>query len=85
MSIVVHKDKKLGDFTSWPTWSSKPDHFDWKYDQEEHCYIVEGEATIESDNEITVSIGPGDYVIFPQGLKCHWTVHRYIKKHYSFK
>ena len=85
MSIVVHKDKKLGDFKSWPTWSSKPDHFDWNYEKEEHCYIVEGEATIESKDETTISIGPGDYVIFPQGLECHWTVHRYIKKHFSFK
>ena len=85
MSIIVHKDRKLGDFSSWPIWSSKPDHFDWKYEKEEHCYIIEGEATIESEDETTVSIGPGDYVIFSKDLECHWTVHRYIKKHYTLK
>ena len=35
MVIIVNRDKKLGDCSSWPIWSSKPDHFDWKYDKEE--------------------------------------------------
>ena len=83
MTIIINRDKKLGDCSKWPTWTSKPDHFDWSYDREEHCYIVEGEATIETNEENAVTIGPGDYVIFPKGLKCHWTVHRYIKKHYN--
>ena len=48
MRILVNRDKKLGDCSSWPIWTSKPDHFDWKYEKEEHCYIVEGEATIET-------------------------------------
>ena len=85
MKIKVIKNKNLSDFLAWPVWECEPSTFDWKYDEEEHCYIVEGEATIESKDETTISIGPGDYVIFPQGLECHWTVHRYIKKHYSFK
>ena len=85
MVIIVNRDKKLGDCSSWPIWNSKPDHFDWKYDKEEHCYIVEGEATIETDDETAISIGPGDYVVFPKGLKCHWTVHRFIRKHYTLK
>ena len=85
MGITVSRDKKLGDCSSWPIWTSKPDHFDWEYNQEEHCYIIEGEATIEIDKNLAISIGPGDYVVFSKGLKCHWTVHRFIRKHYTSK
>ena len=84
MLIEVHKNKKLDNFSSWPTWSCKPSEFDWEYDQEEHCYIIEGKVTVEGEKN-TVTIKPGDYVIFPKGLKCKWSVHKYIKKHYTFK
>jgi len=53
-------------------------------EKEEHCYIIEGEATIETDSQ-TITIEPGDYVVFPKDLKCHWTVHQFLRKHYSFK
>ena len=85
MTVSVNRDKKLGDCSSWPTWTSKPSHFDWEYEEEEHCYIVEGEATIEVNGISPITISPGDYIIFPKGLKCHWTIHRFIKKHYTFK
>jgi uncharacterized cupin superfamily protein len=84
MSIKVDRGRKLNEFQSWDTWSSKPNHFDWEYDQEEHCYIIEGEATIETDTQ-TITIEPGDYVIFPKALKCHWTVHQFLRKHYSLR
>ena len=84
MTIKIDKSKKISEFKSWDTWSSKPDHFDWEYTQEEHCYIIEGEATIETEAQ-TVTIEPGDYVIFPKNLKCHWTLHQFLKKHYCFK
>ena len=82
--IQIDKSKKLSEFQSWDEWSSKPDHFDWMYEKEEHCYIIEGEATIETDSQ-TITIEPGDYVVFPKDLKCHWTVHQFLRKHYSFK
>ena len=34
--------------------------------------------------EATVAIGPGDYVVFPQGLVCTWTVKQVVRKHYKF-
>ena len=85
MKIRINRDKKLGDCSSWPIWTSKPNHFDWEYKEEEHCYIIEGEATIELETSPPVTISPGDYIIFPKGLKCHWTVHKFIRKHYTFK
>ena len=84
MKIQVIKNKNLEDYKSWPIWTCDPSEFDWEYDQEEHCYIVEGEVTVEG-SENTVTAIPGDYVIFPQGLKCFWKVHKAIKKHYTFK
>ena len=84
MTIKVDKSKKISEFNSWDTWSSKPEHFDWEYTQEEHCYIIEGRATIKTETE-SVTIEPGDYVIFPKDLKCHWTVHQFLRKHYSFQ
>ena len=84
MTIKVDKNKKLNEFKSWKTWSCKPNNFDWEYTQEEHCYIIEGKATIETDTQ-TITIEPGDYVVFPKDLKCHWRVHQFTRKHYSFR
>ena len=84
MKIQVIKNKKQSDFQSWPIWECEPSTFDWEYDQEEHCYIIDGYITVISKNN-TVTIRSGDYVIFPKGLRCIWKVHSSIKKHYIFK
>tara|TARA_Y100000590_G_scaffold120519_1_gene137991 strand:+ start:256 stop:510 length:255 start_codon:yes stop_codon:yes gene_type:complete len=84
MKIQVIKNKKQSDFKSWPIWTCEPSTFDWEYDQEEHCYIIDGYVTVISKNN-TVTIRSGDYVIFPKGLRCIWKVHSSIKKHYIFK
>ena len=84
MKIQVIKNKNLDDYKSWPIWACLPSQFNWEYSEEEHCYIIEGEVTVEG-SENTVTIAPGDYVVFPQGLKCFWKVHKAIKKHYRFK
>jgi len=84
INITIKKDQKLQDYSDWSIWTCKPSEFDWEYDQEEHCYVIEGDVTVATPTE-SVSIKSGDYVVFPKGLKCHWTVHKYIKKHYNFK
>ena len=84
MSITVIKDKNIEEFQSWEIWTCEPSKFDWEYNQEEHCFIIEGSATVEGP-ENTVEISKGDYVIFKKGLQCKWTVHKSIKKYYSFK
>ncbi len=83
MKIQVIKNKNLEDYKSWSIWECEPSKFDWEYDQEEHCYVLEGEVRVIGP-ENTVDINPGDYVIFPKGLQCVWEVKKSIKKHYSF-
>lgn len=68
----------------WPTWGCEPSTFDWHYDQEESCYILEGEIEVKTATE-KVIIGPGDFVTFPQGLDCTWTVTKSVRKHYTFR
>ena len=84
MKIVIEKNKSIDDYGNWPIWSCELSSFEWEYDQEEHCLIIEGEVTVIG-SENTVRIVPGDYVIFPKGLKCIWEVHKPIRKHYTFK
>ena len=84
MKIIINKDKILSDYDTWPIWQCEPNKFDWEYEKEEHCFIIEGLVTVTEEVN-TVNIMAGDYVIFPKGLKCIWEVHEPIKKHYSFK
>lgn len=69
---------------SWSTWGCEVSKFDWEYDEEEICYILDGEVTVTTDEE-TVTIKAGNLVTFPKGLKCTWDVKKAINKHYTFK
>jgi len=84
MKILIIKKRNLLDYKDWPIWKCDKSEFDWQYDEEEHCYILDGSVTVIGP-ENTVDIQPGDYVIFPKDLKCVWKVHEPIKKHYTFK
>ena len=88
MKIKIVKGEKeemvqLGVF-SWPVWECEPSVFDWHYDQEESCLILEGGITVKTAHE-EVTINPGDYVTFPKGLDCTWTVVKPVRKHYTFR
>jgi len=78
MKIKIEKpaQAKLDEFQveNWPI---------WHYDQQETCYILTGEITVRTADE-EVSFGPGDFVTFPKGLDCTWTVSKPVRKHYSF-
>ena len=69
---------------SWPTWSCEVSEFPWEYIEQESCYILEGQVDITTEDGEIVSIGPGDFVIFPRGLKCEWKVRQSVLKHFSF-
>ena len=88
MKIKVEKSdkEKLAqlDVYSWPVWECEPSVFDWHYDQEEVCYILEGDITVKTATE-EVHICPGDYVTFPKGLDCQWSVKKPVRKHYNFR
>ena len=84
MKIEVIKNKNIENYKKWSIWTCESSQFDWEYDQEEHCYIIEGRVRVVG-LENTVNIEPGDYVVFPKGLKCNWNISKPIKKYYIFK
>ena len=68
----------------WPIWTKEVSRFDWYYDSEEECQILEGEVEVET-SEGNHTIKAGDFVTFKEGLKCIWNVKKPIRKHYNFK
>lgn len=85
MKIEVRKptDEEKNEAESWPIWQKERSVFPWSYSDKETCLIIEGKAKVKTDTE-EVEFGPGDYVIFPQGLECTWEIIEDIKKHYNF-
>ncbi len=83
--IIVKKptEDEAQSCQSWPTWQCEPSTFDWTYTEKETCLLIEGKVTV-SDGEDSVTFGPGDMVIFPNGLECTWQVHEPVRKHYNF-
>ena len=75
------EERKIAE--AWPIWEKEESKFPWEYDEQETCLIIEGKAIIITP-EGDVEFGPGDYVTFPEGLKCVWQIKKKIKKHYKF-
>ena len=69
--------------TSWPVWEKENSRFDWSYDSRETCYILEGQAKVQTEDGDTVEFGAGDKVVFPEGLNCIWEITSPIKKYYK--
>ena len=74
---------KMGVY-SWPTWEKEVSRFDWKYDDRETFYVLDGKARIEPDEGEPVEFGVGDLVTISKGLSCVWDITAPIKKHYKF-
>ncbi|MCL1823710.1 MAG: cupin domain-containing protein [Oscillospiraceae bacterium] len=85
MQIQVRKatPDDIEKMSKLPTWGCEISTFDWFYDSEEHCYLTEGQVTVEYDGG-SASFGAGDYVILPEGMKCVWKVSKAVRKHYLF-
>ena len=86
MNITVRKpnDAEKAEMQTKPIWECGVSEFDWYYDSEETCLLLEGEVTVTHDGG-SVSFGTGDYVVLPKGLSCVWRVTKPVKKHYMFK
>ena len=86
MEIIIRKptDREIEAMKSKPVWTCGVSEFDWSYDSEETCLIIEGEVTVKYGSK-SVSFATGDLVVFPQGLSCVWQVRKAVKKHYLFK
>ena len=66
----------------WPIWEKEVSRFDWHYDTEETCYLLEGEVAVTTPEGRTVHFGAGDMVYFPAGLSCTWDISVAVKKHF---
>ena len=86
-SVIIEKKsddelKKIG-VLNWGIWTKEKSIFDWYYDSDEQCYILDGRVivhTAEGDYEIKRN----DFVTFKKGLKCKWEILENIRKHYNF-
>ena len=81
--LTIQELEKEGVF-SWPIWEKEISKFDWEYDQDEYCYILEGDVIVETEQG-HFHIQKGDFVKFQKGLKCFWDIKKAIRKHYHFK
>ncbi len=70
--------------TRWPIWTKEASEFPWTYDEQETCYLLEGEMTVTCAGGETASFGAGDLVTFPEGLSCTWKISKDVRKHYRF-
>ena len=68
--------------SEWPIWEKEVSKFDWHYDSEETCYLLEGQVEVTTPDGQTVQFGAGDLVHFPQGLSCTWDISIAVKKHF---
>ncbi|CAN6712475.1 unnamed protein product [Malus baccata var. baccata] len=71
---------------TWPKWSCGPSKFPWSFSATETMYLLEGKVNVEVDGkEGSFTIGAGDFVVFPKGMKVTWDVIEAVNKHYSLE
>ncbi len=87
MSITVRKitPQELDDLgvKYWPVWEKEISFFDWKYDEGEEFYVLDGEIIIYAGGK-EYKIVPGDFVSCFKGLECKWKIVDPVRKHYRF-
>ena len=86
MDITVKKptEAEKNEMSTKSVWECGVSEFDWHYDSEETCLLIEGEVTVLYEGK-SVSFSAGDYVVFPKGLSCVWKVSKPVRKYYIFK
>ena len=86
MKITVKKptEQEREEMLKLPTWGCEVSEFDWHYDQEETCLLMEGQVEVTYEGGSAV-FGAGDMVTFPKGMSCVWKVSKPVHKHYIFK
>jgi len=67
----------------WQVWEKEISEFDWFYESQEQCLFLEGHVIVESELGKS-EFGKGDFVTFPEGLRCVWKVLKPVKKYYKF-
>lgn len=66
----------------WPIWEKEVSRFDWHYDSEEICYLLEGQVDVTTPGGQNVTFSAGDMVRFPAGLSCTWDISTAVKKYF---
>lgn len=87
-SVIIEKlnsqeIEKRG-IAKWPIWTKEVSRFEWYYDSDEMCLILEGEVVVETAQG-NFAVSAGDFVTFRKGLSCIWNVKKPVKKHYNFQ
>ncbi|MBD3163889.1 DUF861 domain-containing protein [Candidatus Woesearchaeota archaeon] len=85
MKPIIKKptEEEKKEAEGWPIWEKEESEFPWEYSEKETCLILKGEVDI-SNEEGKFHFSAGDYVEFPQGMKCTWKINKAVKKHYRF-
>ena len=89
MSILVTSPctettiQELG-IKNWPIWTCDVSSFNWTYEDQETCLLLEGEVTVTPEGGTPVQFGAGDLVVFPAGMDCRLDVQKAVRKHYRF-
>ena len=54
IKIIKLSDKQRDDknILSWPIWTCGVSEFDWEYDEQESCFLLEGEVEVKTDNKV---------------------------------
>jgi uncharacterized cupin superfamily protein len=76
---VVAVELARGKYTAG-IWECSPGTFDWAYDADETCTIIEGEASVRIQGGQTVRFRAGDLVHFRKGMRTRWTIRKKILK-----
>jgi len=82
---LTEEEKKKAGIEKWPVWEKEESEFNWHYDENEDCFIIEGEVEVETKIGKTVKFGAGDFVSFPKGMNCRWKIKKAVRKHYNFR
>lgn len=69
---------------AWPVWEKEASEFPWFYDEQETCYLLEGDVVVTPEGGDPVRFGQGDLVTFPAGMSCTWQIRKGVRKHYRF-
>ena len=76
------EELKTRSVRDWPIWKKEESSFNWHYDSEETCYLLEGEVEVTTPDGRSVRFGAGDLVHFPNGLSCTWDISKAVKKNF---
>lgn len=68
----------------WSPWACGVETFDWQYSERETAHVLEGKVKVVTEHGQEVTFGAGDIVVFPEGLRCTWTVIEPIRKVFTF-